>query len=256
MFKKRMDILQDEIVDSPEWEEVEGDAALPAVGSSEFSAANVTVEEQTVVWDAVDGTGFEGVSSPYFYGGVGVIEFDGSTVDLSDFPALRMAQGEPEGTQLQEEMPEEHIEDTGEEGDLSALILKYAQMDDEEGAAQIEQLPDIQEELPYLFRIEHKEENTEQSCEDQSEEPSDEFTMESELALQKEISGELFEYIQTINSNAEELIRGREEKYRQSKESKVYDPYNLAFNSRYDDTEEVLDSTPEIPMAPKYKLED
>jgi len=170
-------------------------------------------------------------------------------LDIKSFPALRIAYGldDPESGQ---EPVFSHVEELDEEEIRQRLIQKYAEEADEQMSAQME-MP--AEDLPALFRIEPKAEAEEGIL--LQEEP-EEFTMESEIAKQQEISGELFEYIGAIESDANALIRQREQDRAKERRTKAYDPYNAQFNSRYDDTDKVLEETPEIPIKPKYQMED
>lgn len=184
------------------------------------------------------------------------IELDGGMIDVSDFPALRLVfdQEEVAVSPLPEEKPTELIEYTaqsdGEDG-LSWLIRRYAELDEQEEAArqaETEETDEPGDEIPELFRVGDRGEAV--PLEEEEEEPDD-FTMEGELQKQRHISGELFEYISTIESDQAENKRQRE---RTSVRIKKYDPYNMNFNNRFDDGTDELENTPEISIPQKYEF--
>ncbi len=178
-----------------------------------------------------------------------MIDGEDGLLDIASFPALRIAYGldTPESVRVPVFEQEEELD---EEERRQRLILKYAEEADE----QPESEASVQAEtLPALFRFEPTVERDETEVPQENE--SEEFTMESEIEKQREISGELFEYISAIESDARTLISQREQDRKKAGQPKAYDPYNANFNSRYDDTEQVLEETPEIPIKPKFQLE-
>lgn len=252
MFRKYRETDISSISDSPEWEEVEAAAGTDVQEEETALTVNVAYGDFP---DAVQGVRYYySDPSPFSASSAavsGTIEFGDNSVDLSEFPALRMAIGAEEPEEPEITMPETVY--VSEEERISDLVSYYAGLDDE-AAEESPELPDApQEEIPELFRAAARGEDY--PVQQTEEEYREDFTMESELALQREISGELFDYIDTIRTSAEELIRDRDLDYARVKTGKEYDPYNLSFNNRYDDTEEVLRETPEISLLPKYKLE-
>lgn len=185
------------------------------------------------------------------------IEIDGGEIDTMDFPAIRRAFGYEEQLYSNIEL-QEGKENDSDEDTIGELIIRYAQI--EEGSAEGNaSWDDRDQDLPCLFRMQNdiSEQNNVSEDNDRNQETDiSDFSMDSELERQREISGELFDYIDSINAYAEEIISNREREFCKLNSPKEYDPYNLDFNNRYDDTEEVLSSTPEISMLPKYTLGD
>ncbi len=184
------------------------------------------------------------------YSGYG-IELDGGTIEFSQFPALRYAYGhqgaeqqpdtdvQPESKSLVEYL----AESDGEDG-LSWLIRRYAELDEQE-EAQVQETEDApqEEEVPALFAFQRDRKESADAEEVEEEQP-DNFTMESELLLQQHISGELFEYISVLESDAAETKRQRTQS---ATKVKHYDPYNLSFNNRFEAEETERKSAPEFP---------
>jgi len=176
-------------------------------------------------------------------------------IDVTQFPALRMAFGRNDDEQRDVPMEEYTAESDGEDG-LSQLIRRYAELDEREEKAAQTAHKESGDDLPELFRQQSAEESIGEEQKPPEEEiPQEEFSMESETLKQQEISGELFDYIDTITSDTNSMIR-------QLDTGKIsdpvvrYDPYNVSFNNKYDDTDEILSNTPEISLAPKYELND
>lgn len=217
--------------DLPEWEEFTGEIEKTSNAQSDASTDTKPIEESK---------GF---------------------LDISDFPAIRMAQGfnapiQSENNVDGEIRPDENSSDGGVEGDLSSLIRRYAEMESEDGVP----AEDHQTELPVLFR-----QNADAECANPEQEESqadlddieqEEFTMESELERQQIISAELYNFIENIANETEQENIRRDQSRQASAKKIVVDPYNTSFNSRYDDTEDVLSNTAEIPLTPKYKMEE
>lgn len=178
-----------------------------------------------------------------------------TAIDATAFPAIRLAYGLDTDEQPEEKQAEtdEYITAVLDEDEWRMeLINYYAGMDDEEPD---ETAPAISAEdsLPELFRQQPVSDNQRSAAD---EEEQTEFTMESELELQRTISGELFSYIDTIEQDSRSLIRQREMARAAAAQPKKLDPYNLNFNNRYDDLEEVLSNTPEISLKPKFEMEE
>lgn len=238
--------------DVPDWEEVElgadNDDAIPQIPRQKSS------EDETPypLRYSFRNDGSDGMT--VIAGDRESIRINDEDIAIGDFPALRMAfrteQPAPEPEEADALAPE-----NGASQDMDELIRRYARMDEEEEPEQIDEEPVQEEELPDLFRAEQ---NSAGKFEEELEtdEPRTVFTMESELQLQREISGELFEYIDSIKLEAEDLIRRRARDRVTARQATAYDPYNLHFNNRYDDTEDILESTPEISMEPKYRMDD
>ena len=186
------------------------------------------------------------------------IFLDEQAIPLDQFPALRMAyeifepHDQPHSAQPDADLPEYVAESDGEDG-LTQLIMRHAQLaEQEEAQAQEELLTQPAEYIPELFRAGAERPDTPET-QPGDQQPDEEFTMESELLKQRQISGELFDYIDVINSDALDLIRQREQS-KASQCSRPYDPYNMQFNNRYDNRESVLENTPEIELAPRFEL--
>jgi len=260
MFRKNKNADACDTVDILEWEEIERQEGIdesveypaPAVEKIEYEEEPTgAVAEPAYYYDVLNDIGSDRI--------LGAIELDNEAVELIHFPALRMALGVDRYAAEEQEHAEVMETASADNGyEISELVMRYAQLDDgEEEPEPIEALTDGQEELPFLFRIKPGRENVEQMSEDETEQVvTDEFSMETELELQREISGELFDYIDEIHMTAEEIMRTGGRDYERVAKDSMYDPYNFSFNNRYDDTEEVLSSTPEISMEPKYKLEE
>lgn len=185
-----------------------------------------------------------------------LLDLDGGILDPNLFPALRMAFESKGMSQKPEQMDDQELEEyigesDGEDG-LSSLILRYAELDEQDRVE--EQAEHIDKDLPLLFRTVEKED--EEFSIDPPPEETEEFSMQSELQKQSVISGELFEYIDIIKNDAENLIRRREQERDIKGAKRQYDPYNMSFNSRLDDSDEVLEVTPEIPIPLKYDIFD
>ncbi len=258
MFKKKSGAIPSDIIEGPEWEEVEGQITEeqqgPAVESVDYEGEPVSAMHFSEFISDNSGAHCNDVAGSV---SAGSIEFDGNVFNLNDFPALRMVHGTGvESAEQTNDTPSEKV-GTDAEYDMSELIMRYAAVEDSEENGQEsaeEAVNDSGEELPSLFRLEYRQ-VTDGFTRETSDAQQEDFTMESELETQREISGELFEYIDTIRQNAVKVIREKSRKTDVSDMAKCYDPYNLSFNNQYDDTDEVLSNTPEIPMNPKYKLE-
>lgn len=182
----------------------------------------------------------------------------GEIIDISQFPAFRMAFGHDEPAEPRPEQPiEEYTAETDGEDGLSWLIRRYAELDEQEKASEetAANLTENGEELPELFRSRPAAQHAAPDTQPQEPEQPEEFTMESEILKQRTISGELFEYIDTIESDANSRVRETVQ-VRAKAAARPYDPYNTQFNSKFDDSEDVLNNTPEIPLTPKYELKD
>ncbi len=175
---------------------------------------------------------------------------DNELFDIRAFPAMRMARGTVDQTRSESS---DHTKEypTGE-NELSQLVRRYAELEDKN-----EYVDTDTTDLPTLFRqnMEKNDRTDEFPGEDLQDTQAEEFVMETELERQQAISGELFDFIDCIVSDTEQMSIKRQQMNRESTKEIVVDPYNTTFNDRFDDTEEILSTTAEISLAPKYKME-
>jgi len=179
---------------------------------------------------------------------------DNDLFDLSAFPAMQMARRAIDHKQPENSthIEEEYFAEANGENELSQLVRRYADIENENKNSD----PDLTD-LPALFRqgTKKNDRTNELPREEVPDTQAEDFVMATELEKQKEISGELFDFIDCIVSNTEQMSDKREQTIRESAKEIVVDPYNTTFNDRFDDTEEILNTTAEISLAPKYKME-
>jgi|GEM_PF-1969967 len=187
----------------------------------------------------------------------------GADVDLSEFPAMRMAFGmhteahEHSRPHAEEILSEDYYPDEPEDG-LSPLIRRYAMLDEAIADTQPEQTAAEQEEdLPLLFaqRNPVEQEKPDENEEAETEDEEEAFSMESEAEKQRAISVELFDFIENIVTDTEKQVSGIGIGKNKNEKKARFDPYNTDFNDRFNDREEVLRSTPEISLKPKYSMD-
>ncbi len=185
---------------------------------------------------------------------VTTVEFDPElgSVDISQFPALRLAfgQAEPDEPDSSPALPPE-AEGTDP---LDTLIRRYAALaDEEEPSVPEEEFPAEQpapstEELPALFQGM----DIPRPAAPAEEAEAEELPMESLIQQHRDLSGELMDYIDTIKNEAASRSLQRESEQMTAK-SKPYDPYNSRFNDRYGDSEE-SEEPENIPFGTKYNF--
>lgn len=180
-------------------------------------------------------------------------------LDTLSFPALKQAYLTFGNIDIDSEPPESSPEDEEAPVKLSELpederrryIERLAEPDDEEPEGADEAADGEEEPLPSLFtaRIEAEPKKND----DEDEDCDEEITVEGELEKQKELSTELFGYIDQLANETRQAVR-RHSSGAEAAAEKKRDPYNLLFNSRYDDADSILDSIAEIPMPDSYGM--